>query len=130
MKDIFWTSELQPVIARLEQPQQQHDASEFLVLMWELWGQTGLQGNWHSIFGGRNHEFDTVPIFVRMPPEAGTEVQFETLLTMWANEASGQCLGNEVQHIVFHIGRYSLVDKIWTKRNHRLITPPIFQCRR
>lgn len=51
--DIFWASELQPVIAKLDNPQAQHDASEFLVLLWELWGQTGLQGNWHSYFGGR-----------------------------------------------------------------------------
>lgn len=38
IQDIFWASELQPVIARLENPQSQHDASEFLVHLWELWG--------------------------------------------------------------------------------------------
>ena len=128
IEDVFWASELQPAIARLENPQQQHDASEFLVHLWELWGQTGLSGSWHSHFGGRLHDFETVPIFVRMPPEEGQEVKLETLLQIWANEASGQCLGHEAQHIVFHIGRYSLVDKVWTKHNHRLITPPFFQC--
>ena len=78
IEDIFWASEMQHVIARLDKPQQQHDASEFLVLMWELWGQTGLQGNWVSKFGGRDHEFDTIPIFVRMPPDLGEEVQLDT----------------------------------------------------
>ena len=29
IEDIFWASELQPAIARLENPQNQHDASEF-----------------------------------------------------------------------------------------------------
>ena len=48
--DIFWASELQTVLARLENPQAQHDASEFMVLLWEHWGQTGMQGNWHSYF--------------------------------------------------------------------------------
>lgn len=128
IEDAFWASKLQPVIARMDNAQGQHDASEFLVLLWEHWGQTGLQGNLQSIFGGRLHDFDTIPMFVRMPPEAGQEVPFENLLSMWANEASGQCLGAEVQHVVFHIGRYSLVDKIWTKHSHRLITPPMFTC--
>ena len=67
IEDVFWASELQPAIARLENPQQQHDASEFLVHLWELWGQTGLSGTWHSYFG--MHGFETVPIFVRMPPD-------------------------------------------------------------
>lgn len=34
--DVFWASELQPVIAKLENPQAQHDASEFMVLLWSL----------------------------------------------------------------------------------------------
>ena len=29
-------------------------------------------------------------------------------LADWANEGNGQCLGSEVEHIVFHIRRYSL----------------------
>ena len=29
IEDVFWASELQPAIARLENPQQQHDASKF-----------------------------------------------------------------------------------------------------
>ena len=68
--------------------QAQHDASEFLVLLWELWGQTGMQGTWHSQFGGRNHDFETLPLFVRMPVEAGDGES----LSEWANEANGQCL--------------------------------------
>ena len=128
--DIFWASELQPALARLENPQQQHDASEFLVHLWELWGQTGLQGNWFSHFGGRWHEFDTIPLFIRMPPEAGLEVQFEDLLKEWANEANGQMLGPDVEHIVFHIGRYSLCQqsRTWKKHNNVLRTPSTFRC--
>ena len=106
--DLFWASELQPAIARLENPQSQHDASEFLVHLWELWGQTGLQGNWHAHFGGRWHEYDTIPLYIRMPVEMGEEVQFEQLLAEWANEGNGQCLGADVEHIVFHVGRYHL----------------------
>ena len=130
IEDIFWASELQPALARLEHPQQQHDASEFLVHLWELWGQTGLQGNWHSLFGGREHEFDTIPLFIRMPVDAGEDVNFETLLSDWANEASGQCLGSEVEHIVFHVGRYSLdtAAKAWVKHHNRLYTPSSFRC--
>ena len=128
--DIFWASELQPVIARLDQPQAQHDASEFLVLLWELWGQTGLQGNWHSHFAGKWHEFDTIPVYIRMPVEAGNEVQFEDLLSEWANEANGQCLGKDVEHIVFHIGRYSLcqASRSWVKHQHLLHVPSTFRC--
>ena len=128
--DIFWASELQPVIARLDQPQAQHDASEFLVLLWELWGQTGLQGNWHSHFAGTWHEFDTIPVYIRMPVEAGNEVQFEDLLSEWANEANGQCLGKDVEHIVFHIGRYSLcqASRSWVKHQHLLHVPSTFRC--
>ena len=128
--DLFWASELQPALARLEQPQQQHDASEFLVHLWELWGQTGLQGKWHSYFGGREHEFDTIPLFVRMPVDTGDDVNFEQLLSAWANEANGQCLANEVEHIVFHVGRYSLdtAAKEWVKHHNRLHTPSSFHC--
>ena len=115
--DIFWASELQPAIARLENPQNQHDASEFLIHLWELWGQTGLQGNWHAHFGGRWHEYDTIPLFIRMPVELGETVHFEQLLQEWANEGNGQCLGEDVEHIVFHVGRYSLCTqtKSWVK---------------
>ena len=128
--DIFWASELQPVIARLENPQGQHDASEFLVLLWELWGQTGLQGTWHSHFGGRIHDFDTQPLFIRMPETDGDGVSFEHLLSEWANEANGQCLGADVQHIVFHVGRYHLSAKAksWVKRHNRLHIPSTFKC--
>lgn len=69
---------------------------------------TNRAASWHSNFGGRWHEFDTIPLFIRMPVEAGTEVQFEDLLAEWANEANGQCLGQDVERIVFDIGRYSL----------------------
>ena len=86
--DVFWASELQPAIARLENPQSQHDASEFLILLWEMWGQTGLQGNWHSHFGGRWHEYDTIPLYIRMPVEMGDEVHFEHLLQEWAREGN------------------------------------------
>lgn len=129
IEDIFWASELQPAIARLEQPQNQHDASEFLVHLWELWGQTGLQGNWHAHFGGRDHEFDTIPLFVRMPVEAGDNVNFEHILSEWANEGNGQCLGSNVEHIVFHVGRYylSTATKEWTKHHNKLYTPSSFQ---
>lgn len=128
--DIFWASELQPVIAKLENPQAQHDASEFLVLLWELWGQTGLQGDWHSYFGGRWHDFDTMQLFVRMPVEAGDGVSLEQLLADWANEANGQCLGENVNHIVFHIGRYHLCAKAksWVKHNNKLQIPSTSQC--
>ena len=128
--DIFWASELQPAIAQLENPQGQHDASEFLVLLWELWGQTGLQGDWHGHFGGRWHDFDTIPLFIRMPVELGEAVHFEQLLECWANEANGQCLGKDVEHIVFHIGRYYLSpqDKAWVKHHHSLHTPSTFKC--
>ena len=130
IEDIFWASELQPALARLEQPQQQHDASEFLVHLWELWGQTGLQGTWFSYFGGRDHEFDTIPLYVRMPADAGDDISFEQLLSEWANEANGQCLANEVEHIVFHVGRYSLdaAAKEWVKHHNRLHTPSSFRC--
>lgn len=59
--------------------------------------------------------FDTIPLFIRMPLEAGEETQFEDLVAGWANEGHGQCLGCDVQHIVFHIGRYTLINKVWTK---------------
>ena len=128
--DIFWASELQPAIARLENPQNQHDASEFLVHLWELWGQTGLQGNWHAHFGGRWHEYDTIPLYIRMPVEMGDEVHFEQLLAEWANEGNGQCLGADVEHIVFHVGRYHLCPqkKSWIKHHHLLHTPSTFRC--
>ena len=128
--DIFWASELQPVIAKLDNPQAQHDASEFMVLLWEHWGQTGMQGNWHSQFGGRDHEFETLPLFVRMPVEAGDDVGFEQLLRDWSNEANGQCLGKDVQHIVFHVGRYHHCPKAkaWVKHHNRLGIPSTFQC--
>lgn len=130
IEDIFWASELQPVIARLENPQSQHDASEFLLLLWEMWGQTGLQGNWHAIFGGRTRDFDTIPLFIRMPVDMGDGVSFEELLATWANEGNGQCLGCDVQHIDFHIGRYSLCtkSKAWAKHRNRLFTPSTFRC--
>ena len=70
IEDVFWASELQPAIARLENPQQQHDASEFLVHLWELWGQTGLSGSWHAHFGGRLHDFETVPNSSHLCPDA------------------------------------------------------------
>lgn len=131
IQDIFWASELQPVIARLENPQSQHDASEFLVLLWELWGQTGLPGNWHAHFGGRWREYETTPLFIRMPVDMGDEVNFEQLLAEWANEGNGQCLGSDVEHIVFHTGRYSLCSqtKAWVKHHHLLYTPSsTFKC--
>ena len=129
IEDIFWASEIQPAIAKLENPQNQHDASEFLVHLWELWGQTGLQGNWHAHFGGRDHEFDAIPLFVRMPVEAGDGANFEQILAEWANEGNGQCLGNNVEHIVFHVGRYYLsqTTKEWVKHHNRLHTPSSFQ---
>ena len=129
IEDIFWASELQPAIARLENPQNQHDAFEFLVHLWELWGQTGLQGNWHAHFGGRDHEFDTIPLFVRMPVEAGDGANFEQILADWANEGNGQCLANNVEHIVFHVGRYywTPTTKEWVKHHNRLRTPTSFQ---
>ena len=120
---------MQLVIARLENPQPEHDASEFLVLLWQLWGQTGLQGQWHAHFGGRVHDFDTIPLFIRTPVDAG-DVSFEQLLADWANEGNGQCLGSDVQHIVFHVGRYSLCPKAkaWVKHHHQLHTPSTFRC--
>ena len=123
-------SELQPAIARLENPQNQHDASKFLVHLWEMWGQTGLQGNWHAHFGGRWHEYDTIPLYIRMPVEMGDEVHFEQLLAEWANEGNGQCLGADVEHIVFHVGRYHLCPqkKSWIKHHHLLHTPSTFRC--
>ena len=95
-----------------------------------MWGQTGLQGNWSAHFGGREHEFDTIPLFIRMPLEAGDEANFEQLLAEWANEGNGQCLGPDVDHIVFHIGRYSLstTAKEWVKHHNRLHTPSSFRC--
>ena len=128
--DIFWASEIQPVIAKLENPQAQHDASEFMVLLWEHWSQTGMQGSWHSQFGGRNHDFETLPLFIRMPVEAGDGVSFEQLLQEWANEANGQCLAADVQHIVFHVGRYHLCPraKSWVKHHNRLYIPSTFKC--
>ena len=128
--DVFWASELQPAIARLENPQSQHDASEFLILLWELWGQTGLRGNLHSHFGGRWHEYDAIPLYIRMPVEMGDEVHFEHLLQEWAKEGNGQCLGVDVEHIVFHVGRYSLCTqtRTWVKHHHILHTPSTFSC--
>ena len=128
--DIFWASEIQPVLEKLENPQAQHDASEFLVHCWEFWKQTGLQGGWHSYFGGRWHGFETLPLFVRMPQDAGEDVTLEQLLDDWANEANGQCLGAEVEHIVFHIGRYFHCSKAraWVKHHHKLQIPSTFQC--
>lgn len=78
---------------------------------------------------GRWHEYDTIPLFVRMPVDMGEEVQFEQLLAEWANEGNGQCLGCDVEHIVFHVGRYSLCPqtKTWVK-HHQLHTPPTFRC--
>ena len=98
--------------------------------LWEYWQQTGLQGDWHSHFGGRWHDFDTLPLFVRMPYEDGDDVPLEQLLSDWANEANGQCLGAGVQHIVFHIGRYyhCTKAKAWVKHHHRLQIPSTFQC--
>ena len=98
--------------------------------LWEFWKQTGLQGDWHSHFGGRWHDFDTPPLFVRMPYEDGDDVTLEKLLSDWANEANGQCLGADVQHIVFHIGRYHHCPKAkaWVKHHHRLQIPSTFQC--
>lgn len=65
-----------------------------------------------------------------MPVEAGEEVNFEQLLAEWANEGNGQCLGSDVEHIVFHIGRYSLstTAKAWVKHHHKLHTPSSFSC--
>ena len=45
-----------------------------------------------------------------------------------SNEASGQCLGEDVRRIVFHVGRYTLVNKVWTNHHNRLIAPPTFRC--
>ena len=65
-----------------------------------------------------------------MPLEAGDEANFEQLLAEWANEGNGQCLGPDVDHIVFHIGRYSLstTAKEWVKHHNRLHTPSSFRC--
>ena len=65
-----------------------------------------------------------------MPVEAGDGVSIEQLLTSWANEANGQCLGANVDHIVFHIGRCYLCAKAksWVKHHHRLQIPSSFRC--
>ena len=62
--------------------------------------------------------------------EAGDDVSFEQLLTDWSNEANGQCLGEDVQHIVFHVGRYHLCAKAksWIKHHNRLQIPSTFKC--
>ena len=64
-----------------------------------------------------------------MPVEAGDDVNFEQLLAEWANEGNGQCLGSNVEHIVFHVGRYSLstMSKEWVKHHNRLHTPSSFR---
>ena len=51
IQDVFWASELRPVIARLENPQAQRDASEFFIHLWER--------------GGCQHEFDTTPRIIK-----------------------------------------------------------------
>ena len=53
-----------------------------------------------------------------------------TELQEWANEANGQCLGKDVQHIVFHVGRYyhCAKAKAWIKHHNRLGIPSAFQC--
>ena len=88
-------------------------------------------GNWHAHFGGRWREYETTPLFIRMPVDMGDEVNFEQLLAEWANEGNGQCLGSDVEHIVFHTGRYSLCSqtKAWVKHHHLLYTPSsTFKC--
>ena len=52
------------------------------------------------------------------------------LLEEWANEGNGQCLGSDVEYIVFHAGRYSLDAgaKEWAKHHHKLHTPSSFRC--
>ena len=123
IEDIFWASEMQPVIARLDKPQQQHDASEFLVLMWELWQQTGIQGNWVSNFGGRNHEFDTIPIFVRLP--SGKRCSWQPCCQCGPMRLVDNAWGKKYNTLCFTLGG---IQRVWTKHNHKLITPPMFQC--